>query len=129
MRIYVDFDGVLINCGRFPYILGLVPGAREAMEALRASGHHVTIFSTRANKKINKPATRALLMQIMRAALSLYRIPYDAVEDHKPAYDLLIDDRCIRFHNWDTAMREVATFEPVDWSSVDGEGFNEKEQI
>ena len=132
MRVYVDFDGTLFHLGKFPSVGKPIAGAAEAMRELAAQGHHITIFSTRANKTVNRPETRAKLMLSMAKALVAYDIPFDAIEDHKPAYDILIDDRCISFHppnnkeeteraEWRLTLLRVNMFEPLDWSPADGE--------
>jgi hypothetical protein len=39
--------------------------------------------------------------------LNYYEIPYDEVTAIKPNADYYIDDKAIRFHNWEQTMQEI----------------------
>jgi hypothetical protein len=125
VRIYVDFDCCLFEFGNLPGVGRPIPGAVEAMQTLAKQGHYIVIYSTRANRTINRPETRKKLMDIMESALDRHRIPYDEIADDKPAWDVLIDDRCIRFQPnqqdmWTGILTQIGLLDPLDWSVADG---------
>ena len=49
MIIAVDFDGT-IHDGQWPRIGEAMPGAREAINALRAEGHYIIIWTCREGR-------------------------------------------------------------------------------
>ena len=122
MRIFVDFDGTLFD----PCFQGIgepIPGARAFMFYLKAQGHYVVIYSTRASKSgINSPELRARLMANMKKALDDNMIMYDEISEDKPPWDILIDDRCICFKgSYGDVVNEISRFNALDWSKCDGE--------
>lgn len=129
MIFAIDFDGtVVVEDGR-PYDgldepLELIPGAREGLEALRAAGHILLLYSARANRSLREdpyydPLVRLGVRKIdvrgwgLMQALheSRYREMVDfvraelpgifhAIDDGhqgKPEVDLIIDNRALRF--------------------------------
>jgi ribonucleotide monophosphatase NagD (HAD superfamily) len=113
MTIAVDFDGVLHlyskgwNGGEI--YDEVVPGAKQAMEQLKAAGHKIYIFSTRSNKIFHKEGNQD---KLMKDWLEKNEIPFDKIWTFgKPMADLFIDDRAIGFRgNWQQTIKEVAEF-------------------
>lgn len=100
--IAVDFDGVIHWYSR-GWLDGTiydppVPGVREALAGLRAAGHHIMIFSTRASARVIKGVGQKSQLPEMVEWLALHEIPYDSIwPGEKPFYEVLIDDRALRF--------------------------------
>lgn len=97
--IMVDLDGVLCTEEKTfeRPLAGPIDGAREALRKLRAAGHTVVIYTAR-----NWPEYR-----VTKKWLDDHRFEYDAIQMGKPVADVWIDDRAIRFTNWDQTLREL----------------------
>jgi len=102
--ICVDFDGVIADYSKGfqgENVFGLpLPGASDGMKQLKKDGWRVIIFTCR-------PATPQLA-----AYLATHQIPYDGINvagdgSPKPAADLYLDDRGLRFYNWTQALEEI----------------------
>jgi hypothetical protein len=128
MLIAVDFDGTVVNADR-PYAdvttpLVFMPGAKEALLALKRAGHTLLLWSARSNrallytpewdplvrKGVRKPhlpkwaGTRELnwarYFQMLRFLDTALPGVFAAVDDGlqgKPLADLFIDDRALRY--------------------------------
>jgi hypothetical protein len=128
----IDFDGtVVVQDGRAYDDIKtpprLLPGAREALKALKRAGHVLLLYSARANRALIEdpdldPLVRAGVRRVdmvaWRRSRELNRARYgqmlafiaaelpgifDAVDDGhqgKPCVDLFIDDRALKFQNW-----------------------------
>jgi hypothetical protein len=130
LTIAIDFDGVL---HRYSHGFGdgtiydpPVEGSAEALQALKAQGHKLYIFSVRTNKIYHKDA--ADQEQKMKDWLQKYQIPFDRIWSFgKPLADIYIDDRAIGFRgNWQNTLQEVATFEI--WNKPNSNQIEESEQ-
>lgn len=97
--IMVDLDGVVCSEERtFDRPLAEpLPGARAALEALRAAGHTVVIYTGRG-----WPEYRAT-----KKWLDDHGMPYDQIHMGKPIADLWIDDRAVHFKSWDQTRAEL----------------------
>jgi hypothetical protein len=128
MRIAVDFDGTIVTQDR-PYNdvttpMEFMPGAKEALQALRRAGHILLLWSARASRALLydpnlDPLVRARAVEVNRQAWldsrALHRARYDqmiqfvnqelpgifdAIDDGlggKPSVDLFIDDKAMAF--------------------------------
>ena len=80
MIIAVDFDGT-IHDGQWPRIGEAMPGAREAINALRAEGHYIIIWTCREGRQQTEMVNWLLEKDI----------GFDRINDHRPdevaAYD------------------------------------------
>lgn len=90
MLIGVDFDHTLVH-GDVP-----IPGAREAMQALRDAGYKILIHSCNRKEWIER-------------VLNNNDIPYDYVYDlGKPNCHVFIDDRAVNFSgDWDRTLADT----------------------
>ena len=73
MIIAVDFDGT-IHDGQWPRIGEAMPGAREAINALRAEGHYIIIWTCREGRQQTEMVNWLLEKGI----------GFDRINDHQP---------------------------------------------
>ena len=95
----VDLDGVICTEERtFDRPLAKpLDGAREALSALRAAGHTIIIYTGRG-----WPEYRAT-----KQWLDDNGMPYDQIHMGKPIADIWIDDRALRFADWNQALKDL----------------------
>ena len=100
--IMVDMDGVLSTEERvFDRPLAKpLDGAKEALAKLKAAGHTIVIYTARGWAEYN----------VTKAWLDQNGMTYDAIHMGKPIAHVWIDDRAIRFKNWEQAAAEVDEF-------------------
>ena len=129
MIVAVDLDSTLVDeWGRkfsdTTSPLKLMGGARKALQAMKAAGHVVLLYSARANRALRvdpeldplvragvvrldrkaweaeQPLHEARYQQMVQFAATQLKGLVDAVDDGaqgKPVADLFIDDRALRF--------------------------------
>ena len=99
MTILVDMDGVICTEEKtFERALAKpIPGAKEALEALKAKGHTLVIYSSRSWSELRMTETW----------LKDHGIPYDGIHLGKPVADRILDDRAVRFTGWDAALKDL----------------------
>lgn len=128
MRIAIDFDGTLVEDDHayddLDSPLRLKPGARDALEKLKAAGHVIMLHSARANRALwedwrlnpfwreglvrfdeltwerNKELNLARYAQMVQFAVNELSGLIDIVDDGlqgKPMVDLFIDDRAVSY--------------------------------
>ncbi|MGE0480796.1 MAG: hypothetical protein AB7Q17_10040 [Phycisphaerae bacterium] len=97
--IMVDMDGVICTEERtFERALAQpLDGARDALAQLKAAGHTVIVYTGRG-----WPEYRAT-----KQWLDDHGMQYDAIHMGKPIADVWIDDRALRFTNWNDALRDL----------------------
>jgi capsule biosynthesis phosphatase len=105
MRICIDLDGVIcaLRAPDQSYAdVEPVPGAADAIRALRASGHHVIIQTARHMKTCNGnvAAVIARVGPVTLSWLERHGIEYDEIQFGKPYADVYIDDNALRFESW-----------------------------
>ena len=105
MRLCIDLDGVICNLklqGETYDQLLPVPGAPEALKALKESGHYIIINTARHMKTCqgNLGSVQARISLITLKWLEKYEIPYDEIYFGKPHADIYIDDNAYRFTSW-----------------------------
>lgn len=100
--IMVDMDGVLSTEERvFDRPLAKpIAGAKEGLTKLKAAGHTIVIYTARGWAEYN----------VTKAWLDQHGMPYDAIHMGKPIGHVWIDDRAIRFRDWEQAAAEVEEF-------------------
>ena len=92
MKIALDFDGVLHDAAHPPTGKKMGPpivGAVDAVKLLRARGHDVVVFTYRGSSPGH-----------VQEWLKYFGFPQLVVTDVKQDFDLLIDDRAVRFIDW-----------------------------
>ena len=109
-RIAVDIDGVLattLKNGKYPEDYPkkqAIPYAVEALKQLKAKGHIIYFFTARyeEDREITEQWLQAHGFSDICSKLVM----------GKPKYDILIDDRAIRFEtNWFDTLHKVAELE------------------
>jgi hypothetical protein len=99
MIIAVDFDGVIHDYknpieGR--RMGAPIAGTKEALAEFEANDHRIIIFSVWGNPAGEK---------IIRDFMNYYELPYHEITNVKPQADLYIDDKAIRFTNWEEVLQ------------------------
>ncbi len=112
MRIVIDLDGTIcpIKQPQESYAdLPPLPGAVERIRQLREEGHYIIIQTARHMKTCN--GNLGTVMQkvgkITLDWLEKHNIEYDEIYFGKPNADVYIDDRALRFENWENINRHL----------------------
>ena len=102
--IGIDFDGTI--CKKQPYGDGIIyeqpnEGATEVITKL-AREYKIVVFTTRLNPGLVKDDIQTVEWKRTQIEnwLTGYGVPFDEVTNNKPAAMLYIDDRAVRFTNW-----------------------------
>lgn len=98
--IFIDMDGVLASEERtFDRPLAKpLPGAADAVKALRAAGHTVVVYTARGWAEF----------RVTKAWLDDNGFEYDGLHMAKPIADVWIDDRAVRHVDWDQTNQILA---------------------
>lgn len=100
MLIAVDFDGVIHNPDARPagHRMGVpIAGAVDALDSLLAAGHTVVVHTVRDNSDGH-----------VGRWLDYFGIDRSIpVTNFKPNADLFIDDKAIRFTDWDSVLKQM----------------------
>lgn len=108
--VVFDFDGVIHSyISKWQGVSIIpdepVPGIKEAIDDIRASGYNVAVVSTRSAYEQGTAAIKAWLEK--------YDIEVDAICSEKPPAIVYIDDRAICFDgNTDTLLEQIKNFKP-----------------
>ena len=96
MKLIIDLDGTICSEEKqFSRALAQVNvGAKEPLQKLKGLGHTVIIYSARTWAEY----------EVTVAWLEANEIPYDQLILGKPQGDFWIDDRALRYHDWETIM-------------------------
>jgi len=110
-RIMVDFDGV-ISSYKHGWNNGELidepnPGTKEALDKFHNEGYEVVIFTTRASKEHNKKPSHIQLIEALKVWLNKYNIYYDKITSEKLGAVAYIDDRGIRFNDWNQVLNDL----------------------
>ena len=104
--IAVDFDGVIHAYTKGFYdgsiYDGPVHGVSEALKKLKER-YFIYIYSQRNGTAEGRGAVEEFLKK--------YNVPFDAISVSKPVAKFYIDDRAIRFKNWEQTINDIAEFE------------------
>lgn len=99
LLLAIDFDGVLHDPNNVPpgQRMGQpMPGAVEALRALKAAGNKVVVFTVRGNTPRG--------IQAVKEWLQYFSVPYDDVTALKPNADVYVDDKALHFDSWKQVM-------------------------
>lgn len=112
MRIIIDLDGVICKIkqpGETYADLEPVAGAAEKLRSFRAEGHTIVIYTAR-----NMATYEGNLGKIMKNVglvtlewLEKYDMEYDEIYFGKPNGHVYIDDRAVRFQDWDSLGLDI----------------------
>lgn len=116
MRIVIDLDGTICPIKQpnqsYSDLIPL-PGAVEKIAYLKAQGHYIIIATAR-----NMQTCQSNLGKVMKNVgkltlewLDHHKIEYDEIYFGKPNADVYIDDRSIRFADWDQITEEKLLIE------------------
>ena len=106
MRIIVDLDGTICKIKQKDQSYSDLepnPGAAEKIKQLKADGHYIIITTARhmATCESNVGKVIKKIGKITLDWLEKNEIEYDEIYFGKPNGEIYIDDRSIRFSNWD----------------------------
>jgi len=109
MRICVDMDGTICQNkvgSQDYYDVTPIPGAPEALRALKEKGYYVVIHTARGMKTFsnNEGQIIAAHGSKLTAWLHKWRIPFDELLFAKPHVDYFIDDKGFRFTDWNETL-------------------------
>ena len=105
MTILIDLDGVV--CTEEPTfersLATLVPGAREALDAIAEAGHTIVVYSSRSWAEL----------EMTRRWLDDNGVTYHGIHLGKPIADVHLDDRALRFSgDWKHTLTELGVSVP-----------------
>jgi capsule biosynthesis phosphatase len=112
MRISIDLDGTICHI-KEPHQsysnLTPVPGVIEKIKELRNAGHYIIISTARnmATQDSNLGKVIKNIGKITLDWLEKYHIEYDEIYFGKPNAEIYIDDRAIRFSNWEEITEDL----------------------
>lgn len=112
--VCIDVDGTLceyVDWNGPDHFGKLLPGAKEALQDLKAKGWFIIIYTTRRDS--DKISSFLKSNDICFDAINMNPFQPDNAKGGKPIADVYIDDRAITFRgNWDDTLREVYSFKP-----------------
>jgi hypothetical protein len=110
-RIMIDLDGVIHNYNngwQDGKLYGnVIEGSKEAIDKMKDFGFEIVIFTTRASNRHNMNPSSEELVKDVEEWLQLNNIYYDRITAEKLGAVAYIDDRAIRFTDWDNTIRIV----------------------
>ena len=112
MRIVIDLDGTIcyIKKPDESYSdLEPIPGSVQKIKELRSLGHYIIILTARnmATCESNQGKVMKNIGKITLDWLEKYDVEYDEIYFGKPNAEIYIDDRALRFCNWDDISDEL----------------------
>jgi hypothetical protein len=119
MTIAIDLDGVILEYVEpwtgIRHFGDPIPGAAESIQKLKDLGYTIAIYTTRNNAMANHNAgyDALELTSMVKSELDKGGIPYDFISLFKPLARYYIDDRAIRFIDWNQALWEMMKHEQV----------------
>lgn len=115
--IAVDLDGVITTYVEpwtgIHHFGEPMPGAAESMKKLQDLGYKLVVYTTRNNSlaRHNGGANALELTALVQMQLEKQGIPYDYISLFKPLARIYIDDRAVRFTNWEQTMKIIRNLE------------------
>lgn len=102
MTLSVDFDGVIHdwrNRSTGKRMGEPMNGAIDALDLIYEQGHKIIIYTVKASTPAGKEAVADWL--------DYFNIEYHDITATKPNADYYLDDRAIRFIDWDSALTSL----------------------
>ena len=113
--IAVDLDGVIFEYRDWKGIEHFgkpIKNARRSLDMFRKMGFKIVVYTCRTNPKLHTEYPLPQLELMVRKALLSAEIPFDEVSiGGKPIALYYIDDRGIRFENWEDTMFQISILE------------------
>lgn len=112
MRIVIDLDGTICpikeNDGKYEDLIPL-SGAVERINELKQAGHYIIILTARnmATQGSNVGKVMKNIGKITLDWLEKYQISYDEIYFGKPNAHVYIDDRALRFSDWENVSPDL----------------------
>jgi len=105
MRIVIDLDGTICpirKSGQTYSDLEPLPGAVEKIKNLKSAGNYIIISTARnmGTQEANLGKVMKNIGKITLDWLEKHEIAYDEIYFGKPNAEIYIDDRALRFENW-----------------------------
>ena len=99
MKVIVDLDGTICTEEKqFSRCLAVVnQGAREALQKIKDNGHTIIIYSARTWAEY----------ELTIDWLNKNKIQFDQLILGKPQGDYWIDDRAIKYDNWESIIKRI----------------------
>jgi hypothetical protein len=118
--IAVDFDNTLVDQDENP-----IEGGKEALQALKNKGFQIAIYTARFS--MIPPEEWQRMMDYIRGLLTKHQIPYDEISITKPACKFYIDDRGVKFTNWNDVLKNLPlTEDPMGGGPQDSDPKDKK---
>jgi capsule biosynthesis phosphatase len=112
MRLVIDLDGTICPTKQkhesYADLMPL-PGAVEKLSEIKSAGHYI-ILSTARNMATQESNLGRVLKNVGKITLDWlekHQIPYDEIYFGKPNADLYIDDRALRFEQWESVTETL----------------------
>ena len=111
MRIVIDLDGTICTLkkeGETYADVQLKPGAVAFIKNLRAEGHYIIIQTARNMATCDSNLGKVIknVGKVTLEWLELNNVEYDEIFFGKPNASLYIDDRALRFEDWNKLSAE-----------------------
>ena len=103
MIIAVDFDDTIHDTKRVSkgHKMGVpLPGAKMTLQKLKDAGFTIVINSVRAQSSPDKG-------KHVRDWLNYFGIPFDSISDQKPPAEFYLDEKGIRFTDWQRVIPDI----------------------
>lgn len=111
MILAVDFDDTLHDLRHVQedHRMGIPePGAVEALNNLVSEGHTIIIFTAR---NVQNPNAKKAVADW----LDYFKIPFTDITNIKsPRFDVIIDDRALRFDTWAQTLDRLTALQNID---------------
>ncbi len=114
MRICIDLDGTICHTRtEFQHYSEVEPieGAISSLQNLKSQGHYIIIYTARHMKTCNGNIGEIVAKQgkTLLEWLEKHQIPYDELLFGKPFADIYIDDKALKFENWNKLNNSLKT--------------------
>lgn len=113
MKICIDIDGTICETKDYNQDYGSVQiksGAKRAIDEWKRQGHYIVLYTARHMVTCNNNIGKIIAKQgpILFEWLKRHDIQYDEILFGKPACDVYIDDKALKFNdNWDEVLDGV----------------------
>uniref|UniRef100_A0A6H1ZSF1 Uncharacterized protein n=1 Tax=viral metagenome TaxID=1070528 RepID=A0A6H1ZSF1_9ZZZZ len=104
--VCIDLDGTL--CKQQPFGDGFIEGepkqaVKEALDGFKKTGYKIIILTTRLNPSFGGDIEWKKDRII--AWMNKYELPFDEITNNKPSATLYIDNKAVRFMDWEEVIR------------------------